>query len=143
VTPPGGPKGAAIPRAPVPAIAAAAALAAGAAGVAALAPAPAPPEVERGAPAPAAEEAIPVADPDGAGALVPVVAGLSSDDPVVRRESAGVVERLAGVRDPQVRIALAAALRRDGRRPARLALLLLAGDEDPRVRRYARGAPPP
>jgi hypothetical protein len=126
-----------IPGPPVRAAAAAAALAAGAVGTAALAPAPTPPILERGRAEDAAAE-IPVAEPDGAAALAPVVAGLSSGDPVVRRESAGVVERCARVRDAQVRIALAAALRRDGRRNARLALLLLSADEDPRVRRLAR-----
>jgi hypothetical protein len=137
VTPAGGGE-TAVPRPPTRAAAAAAALAAGAAGVAALAPSPRPPEVERGAD-PVLEAGIPVAEPDGAAPLGPRVAGLSSDDPVVRRESAGVVERLAAVPDAQVRLALAAALRRDGSRPARLALLLLAGDGDARVRRVARG----
>ena len=56
----------------------------------------------------------------------------------MRRESAGVIERVARVRDAQVRVALAAALRRDGRRNARLALLLLSAEEDPRVRRLDR-----
>ena len=130
-----------IPGPPVRAAAAAAALAAGAAATTALAPEPRPPIVLRGPEADAAEP-IPVAEPDGAAALAPVVAGLSSEDPIVRRESAGVIERVARVRDAQVRVALAAALRRDGRRNARLALLLLSADEDPRVRRLARDPGP-
>lgn len=130
-----------IPGPPVRAAAAAAALAAGAVGAAALAPEPRPPLVLVG-PGTGSGEEVPVAEPDGAAALAPVVAGLSSEDPVVRRESAGVVERVARVRDAQVRTALAAALRRDGSRQARLALLLLAGDEDARVRRLARAPGP-
>jgi HEAT repeat protein len=87
----------------------------------------------------------PGSDPAGAVAaeadsLRPVVEGFRSDDPSVRRETAGVVERLARDPDPRRRLALAAALRALGGREAVLPLCLLVGDEDEAVRVVARRA---
>jgi HEAT repeat protein len=92
-------------------------------------PPPAPPGTDP------AEDVAPEAE-----ALVPVVAGFRSDEPSVRRETAGVVERLARDPDPRRRLALAAALRTLGGREAVLPLCLLVGDEDPAVRLVARRA---
>jgi HEAT repeat protein len=92
-------------------------------------PAPAPPGID-----PAAGVAVEAA------ALLPVVAGLRSADPAERRETAGVVERLARDPDPRQRLVLAAALRSLGGRESVLPLCLLVGDEDPGVRVVARRA---
>jgi HEAT repeat protein len=72
--------------------------------------------------------------------MAAVVAGLASEDPFERRETAGVVERLAREGDPASRRALAAALAGLGGREARLPLSLLAADGDERVRVIARRA---
>jgi HEAT repeat protein len=75
-----------------------------------------------------------------AAGLLPVLLGFRSEDPAVRRETAGVVERLAADGDPRRRLALAAALRSLGGRESVLSLCLLAGDPDPAVRYVARRA---
>lgn len=131
----------AVPVPPTRAVAVASAMAVGAA-LATVAVRPEPEEAEFGALAPIA---FPVGDPAApvgaeAAALLPVIEGLLSTDPVVRRETAGVVERLALDPEPRRRLALAAALRSLGGRAAALPLALLAGDEDPSVRLVARRA---
>jgi hypothetical protein len=130
-----------VPEGPGSAIAVASALAVGAVLTGAAArPAPREPEVEHGAASEAPAEDPAVSVTTESAALLPVLEGLRSDDPAVRRETAGVVERLARDPDPRCRLALAAALRRLGGREAVLPLCLLVGDEDPDVRIVARRA---
>jgi hypothetical protein len=130
-----------VPPPPTRAVAVASAMAVGAA-LATAAVRPTPGDAEVGSLPPIA---FPVGDPAApvaaeAAALLPVIEGLLSGDAVVRRETAGVVERLAADPDPRVRLALAAALRALGGRAAALPLALLAGDEDVAVRLTARRA---
>lgn len=130
-----------VPEAPTRTIAVASALAVGAALAAGvLRPSPTRAVVAAGQPS-----SMPEGDPAAAVAaeaavLGPVVEGFRSDDAAVRRETAGVVERLARDPDPRRRLALAAALRDMGGRAAVLPLCLLVGDEDPEVRIVARRA---
>jgi len=107
---------------------------------AALRPSPSRGVLEAGQPASAPEGDPALAVAPEAAALAPVVAGFLSGDAAVRRETAGVVERLARDPDPRRRLALAAALRDLGGRAAVLPLCLLVGDEDMAVRLVARRA---
>ncbi len=130
-----------VPEKPTRTIAVASALAVGAALAASvLRPAPARAVPGTGQPpsAPGGDPAAAVAAE--AAALGPVVAGFRSPEQAVRRETAGVVERLARDPDPRRRLALAAALRALGGRESVLPLCLLVGDEDPDVRIVARRA---
>ena len=130
-----------IPRRLDRSIAVAAALAAGA-GLAAIVAGTAPHRaaIRRGPP-PVPPEGDPAVTVEReAAALLPVLRGFRSEDPVVRRQTAGVVERLVAESDPRHRLALAAALRALGGREAVLPLCLLVGDEDPDVRIVARRA---
>ena len=137
-----------VPEGPGRAIAVASALAVGAviAGAAARAEPMAPEVVSTEAGRSAAEaETVEVGDPAApvaqeASILRAVAEGLRSDDPAVRRETAGVLERLARDAEPRRRLALAAALRSLGGRESVLPLCLLVGDPDPSVRVVARGA---
>ncbi len=131
-----------VPEGPGRGIAVASALAVAAALAAAAArTAPAPAEVTRGDPRESPGDGAPAAAlPQGAPVLLQVVAGLRSRDPFERRETAGVVERLATDLDAGGRLALVAALEALGGREARLPLCLLAGDGDERVRVEARRA---
>jgi len=130
-----------VPEAPTRTIAVASALAVGAALAAGvLRPTPARAVLEAGRP-----PSMPGDDPAAAvaaeaAALLPVVAGFRSADAAVRRETAGVVERLARDAEPRRRLVLAAALRSLGGRESVLPLCLLVGDEDPAVRSVARRA---
>ena len=130
-----------VPERPTRTIAVASALAVGAALAAGvLRPSPARAVLAGGQPT-----SVPEGDPAAevsaeASALVPVVAGFRSADAAVRRETAGVVERLSRDPDPRRRLALAAALRALGGRESVLPLCLLVGDEDPGVRIVARRA---
>ena len=137
-----------VPEGPGRAIAVASALAVGAALTAAAGRvAPSPAVVSRaedrslsgGKPAPSGKPASRVLSP-GAAALLRVVRGLRSEDPVERRETAGVVERLVADPDAGARLDLASALAALGGRESVLPLQLLAGDEDPWVRVEARQA---
>ncbi len=130
-----------VPEGPGRAIAVASALAVGAAlAGAAGRQAPAEPEFSHEDPPlpPEGDPAAPVAAE--AAVLRAVVEGLRSDEAVVRRETAGVVERVARDPDPRRRLALAAALRSLGGRESVLSLCLLVGDEDPSVRLVSRAA---
>ncbi len=127
-----------VPAGPGRPLAVASALVIGAALAAAAGrPAPLPPEVERGGAA-GEEPPAPAGPPPGTKVMAAIVAGLRSPDPVERRETAGVVERLAREGDPASRRALAAALADMGGPEARLPLGLLAADGDRRVRIEAR-----
>jgi HEAT repeat protein len=130
-----------VPERPTRTIAVASALAVGAALAAGvLRPSPGRAVLGAGQP-PSAPEADPAsAVVAEASALFPVVSGFRSADAAVRRETAGVVERLARDPDPRRRLALAAALRALGGRAAVLPLCLLVGDEDAGVRTVARRA---
>lgn len=131
-----------VPEGPGRAVAVASALAVAAALAAAAGRAvPAPVSITREDPGGAAGEGDPPAAlPAGTPVLIRVVAGLRSGDPAVRRETAGIVERLAKDLDPGGRLALVAALAALGGREARLPLCLLAGDDDALVRVAARRA---
>jgi HEAT repeat protein len=130
-----------VPVRPTRTIAVASAIAVGAAlATSVLRPSPVRAVVGAGPP-PSAPEGDPAeAVAAEAAALGPVVAGFRSPDPAVRRETAGVVERLARDPDPKRRLALAAALRALAGRESVLPLCLLVGDEDPAVRIVARRA---
>ena len=130
-----------VPQRPTGTIAVASALAVGAALAASvLRPAPRRATLAIGQP-PSAPDADPAAAVAGeAEGLLPVVLGFRSEDAAARRETAGVVERLARDPDPRRRLALAAALRALGGRESVLPLCLLVGDEDPEVRIVARRA---
>ena len=142
-----------VPEGPGRAIAVASALAVGAALTAAAGRAAPSPAVvsraegrsEQGAPPGRPQSAPPGRSPPralspGAAALLRVVRGLRSEDPVERRETAGVVERLVADPDAGARLDLASALAALGGRESVLPLRLLAGDEDPWVRVEARQA---
>ena len=130
-----------VPEGPGRAMAVASALAVGAAlAGAAVRQAPAEPEFSHEDP-PVPPEADPAACVANATSVLrAVLEGLRSDEIVVRREAAGVVERLARDPDPRRRLVLAAALRDLGGRASVLSLCLLVGDEDPSVRLVARRA---
>ena len=130
-----------VPEGPGRAIAVASALAMGAVLTGAAARAePTAPEI--GSPE---AETVEVSDPAApvaaeASILLAVAEGLRAEDAGVRRDTVGVVERVARDPDPRRRLALAAALRTLGGRESVLPLCLLVGDPDPSVRVVAREA---
>jgi HEAT repeat protein len=130
-----------VPEPPTRTIAMASALAVGAALAAGiLRPAPVRSVLATGSsPAPPEEDPAEAVSAE-ARALLAVVLGFRSEDPAVRRETAGVVERLVRDPDPRRRLVLAASLRMLGGREAVLPLCLLVGDENPAVRIVARRA---